>query len=350
MFVENGFGRLGLLTILAVALIAALAFVARQGDDASTATIPASQDVKPSIDLLSENVKAVRVDSGGDVYYRIDVEYCLRNPGGECSVRFGLPSDYISGLSGNDADWQVVEDGTPVRLADFSRYGESSLELQSPEYGWRSRFVQGQVKTIRLSYKLSPETRESGDGAEFGDEELPITGCADIFAPVIEEISLPTGFDAEWVNRVGGLDVRIDVGRGVPRSLLRGIPNGYKSNGGKLIWRIDKPIRGAEFKLYIIRVADGLYRKADMTEVIRRLTDRNYSGYIKGLTEAQRRRYLRIVRNGIFARHGFVFSGDLADYFGKISWYNPDPGYTDDVLTQDEIDMIQAVIEAEKDL
>jgi hypothetical protein len=37
---------------------------------------------------------------------------------------------------------------------------------------------------------------------------------------------------------------------------------------------------------------------------------------------------LRIMRNEIYARHGFIFqSQDLRDYFGKQSWYS---GYTTD--------------------
>ena len=33
---------------------------------------------------------------------------------------------------------------------------------------------------------------------------------------------------------------------------------------------------------------------------------------------------LRIMRNWIYARHGYIFkSGDLTDYFSKFSWYNP---------------------------
>lgn len=41
---------------------------------------------------------------------------------------------------------------------------------------------------------------------------------------------------------------------------------------------------------------------------------------IKGLSKAE----LRIARNEIFARHGYIFkSKDLAEYFGQFEWYRP---------------------------
>lgn len=41
---------------------------------------------------------------------------------------------------------------------------------------------------------------------------------------------------------------------------------------------------------------------------------------------------LRIARNEIYARHGYIFkSEDLQDYFSSQAWYSPNPNYTDNL-------------------
>jgi len=46
------------------------------------------------------------------------------------------------------------------------------------------------------------------------------------------------------------------------------------------------------------------------------------------------RRDLRILRNTIYARHGYMFRSEiLGEYFGNMDWYHPDESYSDDRLT-----------------
>lgn len=57
---------------------------------------------------------------------------------------------------------------------------------------------------------------------------------------------------------------------------------------------------------------------------------------------------LKIIRNEIFARHGYIFkSQDLADYFGKQNWYKPQFDNVDSYLTVDEKEYIEIVLQAE---
>ncbi|MGN1385559.1 MAG: YARHG domain-containing protein [Bacillus sp. (in: firmicutes)] len=59
-------------------------------------------------------------------------------------------------------------------------------------------------------------------------------------------------------------------------------------------------------------------------------SDYRYLTYsdIAGLSKAE----LRIARNEIYARHGYIFkSEDLQDYFSSQAWYSPDPNYTDNL-------------------
>lgn len=59
-------------------------------------------------------------------------------------------------------------------------------------------------------------------------------------------------------------------------------------------------------------ISDGLYHITST----RLLTTED----IKGLSKAE----LRIARNEIFARHGYIFkSKDMAEYFGQFEWYHP---------------------------
>jgi len=57
---------------------------------------------------------------------------------------------------------------------------------------------------------------------------------------------------------------------------------------------------------------------------------------------------LRIIRNSIFAKHGYIFkSSDLQDYFSKISWYNGTKANVDNELTEIDKLNIQNIISYE---
>jgi len=57
---------------------------------------------------------------------------------------------------------------------------------------------------------------------------------------------------------------------------------------------------------------------------------------------------LRIIRNEIFARHGYIFkSEDLAEYFGKKKWYKPQFDKVDKYLTPEDKEYIKVIKKAE---
>lgn len=65
---------------------------------------------------------------------------------------------------------------------------------------------------------------------------------------------------------------------------------------------------------------------------------------LKGLTPFQ----LKIMKNEIFARHGFIFTdSDMAAYFSGQTWYVPSPDFTAQKLTQAERENI-ALIERQE--
>lgn len=60
---------------------------------------------------------------------------------------------------------------------------------------------------------------------------------------------------------------------------------------------------------------------------------------------------LRIKRNEIFAKHGYIFkSKDLADYFSKFDWYNPTNQNVDSLLTEADRANIKLIIEIENEI
>jgi hypothetical protein len=57
---------------------------------------------------------------------------------------------------------------------------------------------------------------------------------------------------------------------------------------------------------------------------------------------------LRIMRNEIFARHGYIFnSDDLTKYFSKMDWYEPKYSNVDSLLTETDKENIQTIINQE---
>jgi len=67
---------------------------------------------------------------------------------------------------------------------------------------------------------------------------------------------------------------------------------------------------------------------------------------VEALTKAQ----LRLARNEIFARYGYVFqSEDLRQHFAKLSWYKPDPSYTGSIDIMNEVEKYNVKLLQEKE-
>ncbi len=67
--------------------------------------------------------------------------------------------------------------------------------------------------------------------------------------------------------------------------------------------------------------------------------------------QGKSRKELRIMRNEIFARHGYIFSGaEMTGYFGKQSWYEPRNRDVSALLSQTERQNIEFVKQYEQKL
>lgn len=70
-------------------------------------------------------------------------------------------------------------------------------------------------------------------------------------------------------------------------------------------------------------------------------TDLDARGYVKA--------DYRILRNAIFARHGYIFkSADLAEYFSRFSWYTPQYSDVNSMLSSIEQDNVATLKRLEK--
>lgn len=68
-----------------------------------------------------------------------------------------------------------------------------------------------------------------------------------------------------------------------------------------------------------------------------------------GVHEGESLHKLRIKRNSIYARHGYIFKNRrLRTYFKRKWWYNPDPQFSVNRLTKEEQEFVQKVKELEK--
>ena len=82
----------------------------------------------------------------------------------------------------------------------------------------------------------------------------------------------------------------------------------------------------------------------------------NYPSYFYDLLditllESMTKNELRILRNTIFARYGFIFSSeDLRNYFSQFPWYNPTRNNVEDELTQIDWKNIRLITRAEQDI
>jgi hypothetical protein len=60
---------------------------------------------------------------------------------------------------------------------------------------------------------------------------------------------------------------------------------------------------------------------------------------------------LRLARNEIYARHGYIFkSEDLQSYFSQKTWYSPDPSFDGSTLSEVEKYNVQLILSRERSL
>jgi hypothetical protein len=73
-------------------------------------------------------------------------------------------------------------------------------------------------------------------------------------------------------------------------------------------------------------------------------SDQEFSKFINQISKAE----LRIMRNEVFARHGYVFKDtDLGSYFKKTVWYKPNPNFNLNRISKEEQNTVSEIQEIE---
>lgn len=334
---------LGLLTMI---MLSAAACSSRTYAEA----MPQIADVAGSeqkIELPSLVIHAKRLLStnGAEAVYEVTADYTFHNPGPECTVRFSLPAGSLRQGNMTSGVTEVFEDGNPVKISSTS----TDLSMGGQANGWGTTFEADGIKNIRFKYYIDPSVSYvDGTLPDGRGREQVVTKAQNIFFSTFEELVLPIDFDVEWVEWTGSLQVEIDLGENIPDAMVRAYPAGYEYDGRILRWDLDTPTSTSEFTAGFMRIADCLYKLEDAKQVVRTLTDRSDAGYLKGLTGPERGWYLRIARNGIFAKHGFHFSRAAKEYFDSLAWYAPNPDYSDALLSDEDKEMIGFILKAEQ--
>ena len=71
--------------------------------------------------------------------------------------------------------------------------------------------------------------------------------------------------------------------------------------------------------------------------------------YIRKVLRCLPNDQLQILRNTIYAKHGYVFqSEDLKTHFSKVPWYNPNSSFNETMLTENERELIELFLLEEK--
>jgi len=308
-----------------------------------------SRSLQQKIEVPSLEIHAKRHASpgGAEAVYEVTAEYTFHNPGPACDVRFNLPAGYLKQDNMATGITEVYEDDRPVNLINGQTGSGSDLNLSSQSDCWQTGFKEDGVKNIRFKSSLAPEEKYI-DGTIDTGSGLVVTRAEKVFFATLEEITLPIKSDIDWVDWTGIIGVEIDLGEDIPEAMITAYPGNYEFDGRKLQWRLDAPTSTGEVTAGIMTVADCLYRMDDAREVARALSDDSYVGYLNNLTDMQRAWYLRVARNGIFAKHGFEFSKNLGEYFESLAWYKVNPNYVDNLLTDEDRDMIRLLMEAEQ--
>lgn len=69
-----------------------------------------------------------------------------------------------------------------------------------------------------------------------------------------------------------------------------------------------------------------------------------FAGLVDADLAAMDKKALRILRNEVYALHGYVFkSKDLQDHFAKEWWYRPDPSFKADRLTKEQREFVRKI-------
>ena len=289
-----------------------------------------------------------------DDYYTVDARFWLKNEGKEKTVSIGFPEH-----AGELEDFCSYVNGKKVDIAKYADSNAEGLDLEANWYVKQVRFLESQTNITQITY--SSRYGIVNSGLYFGiDGELPYV----------------YGTGKSWKDSIG--KITVDVKNLSNRRYVMGYRflnkkygtyssdgSSFKKNSDDTVsfrwispdtFRIEakniEPKTSDEY-LYVYLHS---FEYQDTAGFLSYYTDQNpinarckfTSDFIKHdlsfMTESQ----LRLARNDFYALHGRKFSDrNLRSFYESINGYKVSKDYSDDLLSEEEKQIINRIIEIE---
>ena len=301
---------------------------------------------KPEVIIQAQLIRAKKVNIEGDSLFEVVIDYKFHNPGRACTVRFDIPEKFRN-QNESIHNFRIWEDGTQIDINSLESWNKETFGLNGGNASWGSEFKSGADKIITSKYYLVPRIRTIHGEVDYGfDDNTTVTGLHHIYYSTVEEISLPVEFSSDWFTGDWDVDIQIDFGEPIFAPMLIAAPSGYDFNGRRIHWA-GKASDSKFYKAGVMNIAEAFSEIGHAKEFSRSISDRSYVGYIENLNSAEKKRLLRIARNGVFAKYGYNFKGEMASYFGSLAWYKKNPDFTEELLTQEDRDIVKLLLSTE---
>lgn len=274
-----------------------------------------------------------------DNYYEVTVDFVFYNPSKSVDILVGFPF-FEAGLQGKGKIWDFTcSTNGKETFFNSERIEKRWVKPSDLEYAniRTVHFNENEITTTKVSYK-----------SEYGNS-----------APSFRTANYLYGTGESWNKSIGSILLRIEnnIKYGIIRTVTMA-ENAYLTN--KLVKTSDNT-----FEILLCDVEPKNYTdvfEIEISDVINDDGPRSFPGYFpynKKIVDKKefkwlRKDQLRIVRNAIYALHGYKFkSKELEEYFTKVGKYwNPpykvNPDFSEDELTEIEKANIKNLLEEEK--
>jgi hypothetical protein len=302
----------------------------------------------PSIQLVREMITITLHDHD----YNVLVSSVFYNSGETTTIQVGFPSIYSVNRGKSHIDFETEVDGRKVQF-------QSPPDLfATTDYGNHFyRFLRWYVKEVQFPKEDYTTTTNKYSAAYDWEERIGsegrvaeyLFGTGRTWKGEIKEIEVVVRNEAEWW--ITGISVRLGNKNYYNSEIAdRYFLNAVDRNTFR-IWMFNIEPLALQDSITISFSGSDVPHPFDPTDPSTSETEQYYfdkkpisSFYLNVLTKKQ----LRIVRNVIYAWHGYSFrSPDLQSFFATRDWYKVNPDFSESDLNQQERENRDTILEEE---
>lgn len=219
-----------------------------------------------------------------------------------------------------------------VSKADEKKFAAQPMP-PSGAFIWKMLFKPKETIIVRVTFSFSGLTDVGG----------------------IQQVSYLLRTGALWADTIGTADIYWNTtGRLV--SQARVTPPTQTVEGDVLHWHFDNYKPTEDIVLFAdmtdyVNLMSRAFRSKKYEGNTRKYTSRDLQSTIEGSYPAEKRLYIKTLRNEIYARHGRVFrSEDLKEIFSGCDWYRANELFSENMLNEYEKYNVQFLLNNEKQL